>query len=183
VSNQEPKARSKAALLRRHLLNHGQHQLAVAVVEADGVSADLAEKADFVIGQLRKVFVSVGVSGIGEELRQRDFHGAGNFGQRVERRNSVAVLDSRQVAAQKTGALFDVPLGHASLQAIVSDGLANVHRKSNQNGPPVDEVHSNQSSTFWQEEFRCTSTGDEVAAQPLYSSSSMYKAPAIGFGR
>jgi hypothetical protein len=48
------------------------------------------------------------------------------------------------------------------LQAVVPDGLADIHRESNQNRPPEDDVHSNQSSTFWQEEFRCTTTGDEL---------------------
>jgi hypothetical protein len=29
----------------------------------------------------------------------------------------------------------------------------------------MDVLHSNQSSTFWQEEFRCTTTGDGVRAR------------------
>src|SRR4029077_17281676 len=107
-----------------------------AVVEADGVAANLAQETDFVIGELGQIFGSVGVSGLGEELRQRDFHGAGAFGQRVERRDRVPVFHPRKVATQQAGALFDVPLGHASLQPVVSDGLADVHRESNQNRPP-----------------------------------------------
>jgi len=34
----------------RHLLHHGQHQLAVAVIQAHGVAADLAEEADWRTG-------------------------------------------------------------------------------------------------------------------------------------
>jgi hypothetical protein len=41
-------------------------------------------------------------------------------------------------------------------------------------------LHSNQSSTFWQEEFRCTTTGDGGKNTNDYNFSSMYNAPAIG---
>jgi hypothetical protein len=37
--------------------------------------------------------------------------------------------------------------------------------KATKTGPPMDVLHSNQSSTFWQEEFRCTTTGDGVCAR------------------
>jgi hypothetical protein len=45
----------------------------------------------------------------------------------------VPVLNSRKVAAKKAGAFFDVALGHAFLQAVVSNSLANVHREQNAN--------------------------------------------------
>src|ERR1700722_13914565 len=78
----ELEARSqKLSLLRirRHLLHHGEHQFTVAVVEVGGVAADLAEKADFVIGKLGQSFGAVAVAGFGEELRECDLHGARNF--------------------------------------------------------------------------------------------------------
>ena len=58
-----------------------------------GVAADLAEEANFVVGELREAFIAVGVSGLGEELRERKFHCAGNFCKRVERRNGVSVFN------------------------------------------------------------------------------------------
>src|SRR5438876_3707743 len=40
--------------IRRHFLNHGQHQLAVTVVKTYGVAPNLAEEAEFIIRQLGK---------------------------------------------------------------------------------------------------------------------------------
>src|SRR5579863_4264284 len=105
-----------------HLLHHGEHQLAVAVIQADGVAADLAEEADFVVGELRQAFATVGVSGFGEELRERQLHGSGDFRKRVERRDSVAVFHARKIATQQAGALLDIALGHSFLQPVVPDG-------------------------------------------------------------
>ena len=53
----------------RHLLDHGQDQLAIAVIQADRVTPDLAEKAHFIVGELRQSFVAVIVARLGEELR------------------------------------------------------------------------------------------------------------------
>lgn len=39
-----------------HLLNHGQNELAVTVVEIGSVAADLAQEANFVIAELRQTF-------------------------------------------------------------------------------------------------------------------------------
>src|ERR1700730_9868328 len=172
-----------AALLRRHLLNHRQHQLAVAVVQADGVAANLAQEADFVVGELGKIFRAFGVSGFGEELRQSDFHGTGNFGQGIERGDGVSVFHSREVAAQQAGTFFDVALGHASLQTIVSDGLADVHRKSNQNRPPWMCCIVTRVVPSGKRNFVAPQPVMEVGTRNDYNSSSMYNAPAIGLWR
>jgi hypothetical protein len=39
----------------------------------------------------------------------------------------MAVLHTRQIAAQQAGALFNVALRHASLQTEITDGLADIH--------------------------------------------------------
>src|ERR1700686_4535755 len=96
-------AESLFSRIRRHFLDHGENQLAVAVVQTSGVAADLTEEAHFVIGKLRQSLGTVAVAGFGEKLRQRKFHGAGDLGESVERRDGVAVFDARQVAAQKAG--------------------------------------------------------------------------------
>jgi hypothetical protein len=41
----------------------------------------------------------------------------------------VAIFHAREIAAQKSGAFFDVALGHAFLKAVVSDGFADVHKE------------------------------------------------------
>jgi len=46
-----------------------------------------------------------------ENLIQRDFHGAGKFFQGINRRDSVAILDARDVAALEAGTLFQFALG------------------------------------------------------------------------
>jgi hypothetical protein len=48
----------------------------------------------------------------------------------VSSEGMVWPFSTGQVAAQQAGALFDVALGHAFLQPVVSDGLADVHRES-----------------------------------------------------
>src|ERR1700685_4023928 len=125
--------------VRRHLLDHGEDQLAVAVIEVGGVAADLAEETDFVVGELRQSLRAGAGAGFGEEWRERDLHGPGNFRKRVERRDGVAVFYARQVAAQQTGALLNVSLGHAFLQPVVSDGLADVNGRKH-----FRMIHSNE---------------------------------------
>src|SRR6202034_781635 len=141
-------AKSSLPRIRRHLLNHGQDQLAVAVIEVGGIAANLAQEADFVVGKLRQSLGAVGVARFGEELRERDLHGAGDFRKRVERRDGVAVLYARKVAAQQASALFDVSLRHAFLQPVVSDGLADVDGRKH-----CRMRHSNQIGIFWQGEI------------------------------
>src|ERR1019366_4027988 len=100
---------------------------------------------DFIIGKLRQTLGAVAMAGFGEELRQRELHGTGNLRERVERRDGVAVFHARQVAAQKSGSLFDVALRHTFLQPVVADGLADIHC-----GEHFRMGHSNQISIFWQ---------------------------------
>src|SRR5215467_6283355 len=107
--------RAAFPLLGRHFLDHGDDQLAVAVVEIRGVAADLGEEAEFVIRKLGKSFRSVVVAGLGEEVRERKLHGSRDFREGVEGRHGMAVFDPRQVTAEKAGALFDVALRHAFL--------------------------------------------------------------------
>ncbi len=134
--------------IRRHLLDHGQHQLAVAVVQIGGVAADLAEEADFIFGKLWQPFRAVTVTRFREELRQRQFHRSSDFGKRVEGGDGVSIFYARQVATQKSRALFDIALGHAFLQPVVADGLADIHRWKH-----CRMGNGNQSGTFWQVEI------------------------------
>ncbi len=116
--------------IRRHFLNHGQHQLAVTVVKTYGVAPNLAEEAEFIIRQLGKPLATIAVPGFREELRKRQLHRACDLGQCVERRDGMPVLHPRQIAAQQAGALFNVSLGHPSMQPEVPDGFADIHRKN-----------------------------------------------------
>src|SRR6202035_434832 len=110
-----------------------------------GVATDLAEEADFVVGELGQSLGALAVTGFGEELRKCDLHSAGDFRQGVERRDGVAVLYARQVAAQKASALFNVSLRHAFLQPVVSNGLADVDLWEH-----CRMRHSNHIGIFWQ---------------------------------
>src|SRR5580693_3644245 len=60
----------------------------------------------------------------------------------------MAVFYAGQVATQQAGALLNVPLGHAFLQPVVSDGLADVDL-----GEHFRMRHSNQTGIFWQVEI------------------------------
>src|ERR1700684_1176965 len=92
------------------------------------------------------------MTGLGKELREGDLHGSGNFRQRIERRDRVTVLYTRQVAAQQPRALLDVSLRHALLQPVVSDGLADVDGRKH-----CRMRHSNQIGIFWQVKISGTS--------------------------
>src|SRR5439155_7535105 len=116
--------------IRRHFLNHGQHQLAVTVVKTYGVAPNLAEEAEFIIRQLGKPLATIAVPGFREELRKRQLHRACDLGQCVERRDGMPVLHPRQIAAQQAGALFNVALGHPPMQPEVPDSFADIHRKN-----------------------------------------------------
>src|SRR5437899_10354976 len=84
-----------------HLFHHGDHQLAVAIVQIAGIAADLAQKADFVIRKLRHILgMAVVVAGFGEELAQRHLHRTRDLRQSIERRDGVAVFHARKIAAQ-----------------------------------------------------------------------------------
>src|SRR5271165_148268 len=109
-----------------HLFHHRKHQLAIAVVQARRIAANLGEKAHLVLAEPRRGFVSV-LMNPSKKLRERHLHGPGDFRQRIERGDGMPVLNPRQITAQQTGTFFNVALGHAFLQTVVADGFADVH--------------------------------------------------------
>ena len=110
-----------------HLLDHGNDQLAVTVIQVRRVAADLREEANLIFSELRTGFGGAVLGGVREELRERNVHGAGDLRQRVERGNGVTVLHAREIAAQQASTFFNVALRHALLQAVVSDCFADIH--------------------------------------------------------
>jgi hypothetical protein len=56
------------------------------------------------IGQLRWLFAVV------EELVEGNFHGACQLFESLDRRNSMAIFDARDIAAEKAGAFLDIAL-------------------------------------------------------------------------
>src|SRR6185312_13447119 len=69
---------------RRHLLDHRQHQLTITIVQIGRIAPYLAQETHLVFAQWRKVLrVAIAVIVV-EELAQRNIHGAGNFGKRVQ---------------------------------------------------------------------------------------------------
>src|SRR5258707_5474416 len=85
-----------------HLADHGEDQAFVTFREGGAVLFDFGEEADFVLAEFAEHFLGFFVArcfGTGEKVGERNFHGFGDFGERFERRNGVAVLDAREVAA------------------------------------------------------------------------------------
>src|SRR5690348_10400601 len=74
-------------LFRRHFPDHSNHQLAVAIVQAGRIAADLSEETELVVGKLGEGLRSVAVSRLRKKMRQRKLHSAGNLRQRVQRRH------------------------------------------------------------------------------------------------
>src|SRR5258708_32470554 len=108
-----------------HLLDHGDNELAVRFVQAGGVAANLREKTHFVFRE-RRQRTAIGVL-LGEKLSQRQFHGRGDFRQRVERRNGVSIFYAGKVAAQQAGFFLNVALRHSLAHPVVPNGFANIH--------------------------------------------------------
>ena len=115
----------------------------------------MSEKADFIFSQARsRPGRAVINPHVGEEVPQRHLHGGRDFGEGIERRDGVAILYAREVAAQQSGALFNVTLRHIFAQPETTNGLAYVHGISNSIlEQPGECVNSNQSSSFWQAQF------------------------------
>ena len=104
-----------------HLLSHVKQEPTVAIFNATHEPAKLVQKTslftgasphDIVgafalrkVGQLRRLFSVI------EELIEWDVQRTRHFLERLDGRNRVAVLDARDIATKKSGALFDVPLG------------------------------------------------------------------------
>src|SRR5215469_12424615 len=76
------------------LLYHCQQQLAVTLIQIRRVAADLSQEADFILAQLRDMFLVMTVLEhvIGEKLSQRNIHRRGYLCQRVERWNRMSIL-------------------------------------------------------------------------------------------
>ena len=112
--------RLSAGLTARHFLSHKEQQLAIGIIDATEQSAKTAQIArlfsrgspgDIVrrfplrqVGQLRRFLPVI------EELVEGKFHRTRQLFKRLDSRNSVAVLNAGDVAAEETGALFDVTL-------------------------------------------------------------------------
>ena len=63
-----------------------------------------------------------------EELAERKVEGGGDLLEGLERGNGVAVFNAGEVATQQAGALLDITLRHAALEAEVADGHPNIDR-------------------------------------------------------
>jgi hypothetical protein len=75
---------------------------------------------------------------IGEELRDGQIERPRNLRQRIQRRNRVAVLHAREIAAQQARLLFDVSLGKPLLQPVSADGGADLqHGETPVRWPPA----------------------------------------------
>jgi hypothetical protein len=104
-----------------HLLGHVKQKPPVAVFDATHQPAKLAQQTSLFPGATPNDFVGasalrkVGKLGwffsVIEELVERDFQGASHFLECLDGRNRMAIFDARYIAAEQSGALFDVPLG------------------------------------------------------------------------
>lgn len=105
----------------RHLLGHVQKQTPVWLLDAAKETTEAAQITSIFSGAsprdivrtlpLGKVWKLGRFFAVIEELVERDFHGSSQLFQRLDRRNGVTVLDTRDVAAKQSRALFDVALG------------------------------------------------------------------------
>jgi hypothetical protein len=113
-----------------HLTDHGQNEPLVVIGEAGGIFLDVGEETDLFFGKLAEHLASLAVLRCvcaGEKIRQANFHGLGDLRERLKRRDGVAVLDARKIAAEKTSAAFDITLRQASIAPVGPDDLANVY--------------------------------------------------------
>ena len=110
-----------------HLLHHGQHQLAVTVIQVGGVAADLRKEPHLLLvgaealavaalsGRLCKEVAEV-ASGT-SRLSWLAYPAMARYGRSRPGRGR----------AQQAGALLNVSLGHSLLHSEVADGFTNVH--------------------------------------------------------
>jgi len=104
-----------------HLLRHVKQEPTVAFFNATHEPAKLVQKTGLFPGAAPDNFVGVfalrKVGKLGrffsviEELIERDFQGASHFLECFNGRNGMAIFHARNIAAEQSGALFDVPLG------------------------------------------------------------------------
>jgi hypothetical protein len=120
-----------------HLLCHIQQQLAILVIRFAQQAAKLVEIAGlfsrstpgdvvrrFTLGEireLRRFFAIV------EELIKWAFESARQFFQRLNGRNGMAVLDTRDVATEEAGAFLDITLGEFLFFAQSAKTVADNH--------------------------------------------------------
>ena len=52
----------------------------------------------------------------------------------------MSVFDTREIAAKKSRTFFDVALRHSFLQAVISDGLADVHKEIEKRLPRLAKI-------------------------------------------
>lgn len=104
----------------RHLLRHVQEQFPVSFVNATQQAPKATEDSPVFPRAsprtlvrprpLQKIWQRRGLLAVVEKVVHRNFHGSGQLFKRFNGRDRVTVLDARNIAAEQTSALFDVPL-------------------------------------------------------------------------
>jgi len=113
-----------------HFTDHGQYQSLIVVGQGRGILLDLGQKPNLFFRELAKHFTSLAVLGsvrAGKEIRQTDFHRFGNFRQCLKRRNGVAILDAREIAAQQAGTSLNIALRKPAVASVRPDDLAYIY--------------------------------------------------------
>src|SRR6266403_83839 len=103
-----------------HFLSHREEQAAILSIHSAEQAAKLTQKASIFtstapgdvvrrlpLGKIRQLGRLLAIV---EKLVHGNFHGAGHFLQRFDRRNCVPVLDAGDVTAKQSRLLLDVPL-------------------------------------------------------------------------
>src|SRR5215468_3512777 len=120
-----------------HFLGHIQQQLAIFIVRFAQQATKLVEVAGLfsrappgdvvrglALGEVRELR---GLLAIVEELIKWAFESTRQLLQRLDRGNSVAILDTRDVAAEQTGTLLDITLGEFLFFAQGAKTIADNH--------------------------------------------------------
>ena len=117
----ERRCREQLRLAIGHLLGHVKKQATVAFFNLAQQTAKTPKVTRVLAGAapcdivralpLRKIRQLGRFFAVVEELVERDFHRPGQLFERLDRRDGVSVFDARDVAAEQTGALFNVALG------------------------------------------------------------------------
>jgi hypothetical protein len=120
-----------------HFLSHVKQEPPIVIFNATEEPAKLAQKTGFfscaapndIVGAfaLRKIGKHGRFFTVIEELVERDFQGASQFLECFNGRNGMAIFDARDIAAEQSGALFDVPLGKLFVLAQNAKSVADNH--------------------------------------------------------
>src|SRR6266853_758982 len=126
-----------AELAIGHFLGHVKDELAIPFFHLAQQAAKLVEKACIftdaapcdVIGRLalRKIRQLRRFLTVIEKLIEWAFESASQLFQRFDGRDSVAILDARDIAPEKTRSLFDVTLGEFLVLAECAKAITNNH--------------------------------------------------------